>query len=60
MIEVKLDREKWTRVMDGRWEIWSAQPLVSHNYSYNNACLYISESIVIYQSFFSVDKYKEA
>ena len=29
VIEVKLDAAKWTRVMDGQWEIHPAQPKVS-------------------------------
>ena len=28
-IEVALDVAKWTRVMDGEWEIQPAQPMVS-------------------------------
>ena len=27
-IKVALDEAKWTRVMDGRWEILPAQPIV--------------------------------
>ena len=28
MIEVALDVAKWTKVMDGQWEIHPAQPMV--------------------------------
>ena len=28
MIEVALDVAKWTKVMDGQWEIQPAQPMV--------------------------------
>ena len=28
VIEVVLDAEKWTKVMDGQWEIQPAQPMV--------------------------------
>ena len=29
IIEVELDAAKWTKVMDGQWEIQPAQPTVS-------------------------------
>ena len=33
VIEVVLDKAKWTKVMGGQWEIQSPKPKVSQNYT---------------------------